>query len=172
MPRIYIVKTPEERFWNSILKGDTDECWPWVGRNENATPFRGSICVDGRRKTQKIVLAHRFSYEMHNGKIPDGLIVCHKCDYPPCCNPKHLFIGTHKDNTRDMMEKGRDAFSDGRIPHPMGEKSILATLTDSTRNQIKELRLSGRTTTSLAKEFGISAGHVSKIALGRLRSTE
>jgi hypothetical protein len=63
----------------------------------------GSFGVSKKKSTQ----AHRFSWYLTNGEIPDGIYVCHKCDNPPCCNPKHLFLGTAKDNADDMRAKGR-----------------------------------------------------------------
>lgn len=65
-------------------------------------------CGYGQFNTSiKLVRAHRFSYELHFGKIPQGMFVCHKCDIPNCVNPEHLFLGTPKDNTQDCIRKGR-----------------------------------------------------------------
>ncbi len=76
------------------------ECWEWSAY-KNAKGY-GVIGVGN--KTQ---LSHRVSYEIHFGKIPNGLLVCHKCDNPGCNRPSHLFLGTALDNTRDCVEKKR-----------------------------------------------------------------
>lgn len=75
-------------------------CWDFKGAI-NATGY-GVVGFNG-----KVMQAHRLSWFLHNGEIPDGLLVCHRCDNRRCCNPDHLFIGTHKDNTQDMILKGR-----------------------------------------------------------------
>lgn len=98
------VKVPRERdgkrFWAKVKRGTAEECWPWTG-SKLKTGY-GQL-----RENGKMIRAHRVSWELSRGPIPEGMNVCHHCDNPPCCNPDHLFIGTHLDNTRDKMHKGR-----------------------------------------------------------------
>lgn len=79
-------------------------CWIWVG--QTSSRGYGRYRPSGDFKRQRFQ-AHRYSYEYYVGKIPEGMIVCHKCDEPLCVNPKHMFIGTSKDNAQDMSKKGR-----------------------------------------------------------------
>ena len=92
------------------VKGATeDDCWDWIGtkqpRGYGIIRIRS---LDGIAKRD--VLVHRLTWELEKGPIPDGMVVCHKCDNPPCRNMNHLFLGTQKDNLHDAIDKGRFKF--------------------------------------------------------------
>ena len=95
-----------------------DACWAWLGAIQ--TDGYGSIGIkkDGK---WRMTLPHRFMYEECLGKIPEKMCVCHSCDNPACVNPKHLFLGTHKDNMLDKSNKGR-------VPDMTGENNPNAKL--------------------------------------------
>lgn len=90
--------TVVDRFWAKVEK--TDGCWLWRASRSKEDGY--GIVTDRGRK----ILAHRFSWELHNGPIPDGLLVCHTCDVKPCVNPAHLWLGTYSENTKDAFNKG------------------------------------------------------------------
>src|SRR5258707_545503 len=90
-------KQPEDRFWRHVQK--SDNCWEWT----NSLARGYGAFYDGTRQ----VVASRFSWELHNGPITDGLWVLHRCDNRKCVRPDHLFLGTAEDNTQDSIAKGR-----------------------------------------------------------------
>lgn len=121
----YQCGTPEKRFWKHIDKKENNECWDWIGAC-NKYGY-GQI-----RLNDKVIRVHRFSWIIHNGKIPGDLYVLHKCDNPLCVNPNHLFLGTHQDNMDDMINKKRDNKA-------KGENHGMAKLTSKEVKKIKVL---------------------------------
>jgi hypothetical protein len=134
------------RFWSKVQK--TEYCWLWIGRIDQ----EGYGRLD---KNNKGILAHRLSYELHNGLIPNGLDVLHTCDNPKCVNPEHLWIGTHTDNMRDMFAKGRRKIK-------KGEENNNAKLTKCQVLEIKRKYKKGNGAT-LAKEYNVSLTTISHI---------
>ena len=91
-----------KRFWDKVNIAGPDECWEWTAGTYLKGLKYGRFQFEGKAKS-----AHRVAYILTNGDIPDDMFVCHTCDNPACCNPKHLWLGSAKDNTQDMLKKGR-----------------------------------------------------------------
>lgn len=137
-----------ERFQNKVKK--TKYCWLWTSYLDK--------CGYGHFKlNQKTEQAHRVSYRLYVGEIPEGMCVCHKCDTPDCVNPNHLFIGTQLDNVEDREKKGRGGRADG-------EKAGSAKLTDKEvleiRRKYKPYKYQAKT---LAEEYGVRLRTIRKI---------
>lgn len=132
-------------------------CWIWMmSTNEKGYGRVYAGRADGRQER-----AHRVSYRIFKGEIPEGMIVCHRCDVPSCVNPDHLFLGSLKDNTQDMLAKGRNV--------PMvGEMCGRAVLTEK---QVREARrryqAGDGSHRSLAEEYGVSKGAMCAVLTGR-----
>jgi len=110
-----------KRFWNYvIIPNNLENCWIWNGPKNK---FGYGIFYYNYNR----VKAHRFIYSCYNGDFDKTLFVCHKCDVPSCINPNHLFLGTPKDNSQDMVDKDRS---------PRGERSGTSKLTDNDVKQI------------------------------------
>lgn len=153
-------RTPvADRFWNRVDKDGANGCWLWTG-----SISKGYGKLGAENWYDSPLSAHRVSYEMENGKIPDGLFVCHKCDVRNCVNPDHLFLGTAKDNMQDCLSKGRFRT---RTLH--GEDHGSSKITAAIAREIKGAPGKYR---DIGAMFGVSSGHVWKIKSGRLWKKE
>lgn len=96
-----------ERFWAKVQKiDDADSCWIWSAKTNHG----GYGLITEAGAGSRTLSAHRVSYEINIGPIAEGLLVCHRCDNPPCVRPSHLFLGTNQDNIDDCIRKGRRNF--------------------------------------------------------------
>lgn len=139
------------RFWVKVKVGREDECWPWRGCTDPSGYGRFTV-VGGRRPKTRV--ASRVAYAL-SVKDPGGKHVLHRCDNPPCCNPAHLFLGTHADNMRDMGDKGRHGCR-GRN----GTKHPQAKLSDEDVYDIRARRDAGENSRVIARDYPISCGAV------------
>jgi len=131
------------------------ECWIWIaGTRLNS---KGVAYPRHWTDDRKSIGAHRFSFELVHGAIPKSMYVCHKCDTPLCVNPDHLFVGTHQDNMRDMVQKRRSFTGRGE------NKKGRAKLTNQQADQIRKMNISH---TKIAALFGVSQATIGRIKRG------
>lgn len=145
----YILKHPEcksiviRRFFSKVDIKDENECWNWIGSNR----CNG---YGGFDFESKIMLSHRVSYILANNEIIENIEICHKCDNSSCVNPNHLYAGTHADNMKDMVNKGRN-------PNYKKENNPNVKLTQNKVDEIRKLYSTGRYHCyTLAKMFSVS----------------
>lgn len=178
-------KSAEERFWSKVDNTGGPihpvlgtRCWVWAGGLRRGY---GTVVIGSLRK-----YAHRASWELTNGDIPEGLCVLHRCDNPPCCNPAHLFLGTVQENNADRVAKGRGRGAIGEAngsrtrpdrlargdAHPArmhpeclarGENHGHAKLTEAAVREIRKARIAGVPQRELALRFGVSRPCISLI---------
>lgn len=138
-----------KRFWSKVDVRSATECWEWKA-SRTKKGYGSFGFVNGTE------YAHRVSWILTFGDVPDGLFVCHRCDNRSCVNPNHLFLGTAKDNSEDMVNKGRSIVNEKNPMSKLKEddvKQIRAILSSSDRPSHREI----------AKMFGVSSATVSLI---------
>lgn len=155
-----------KRFWSKVNK--TDHCWEWTA-SLSRTGY-GTFTVTDRdtglsgRSRYKSKLAHRVSWEIEYGPVPDGMCICHRCDNPRCVRPDHLFVGDNLANMADKKAKGRGR-GDFRFRRPpSGERAGSAKLTNTEAAEIRDLYASGLFKQSeIAAAYGVTTTRISFI---------
>lgn len=146
--------TPEQTFWGNVEASASDGCWEWQRYRDRKGYGRHNW--NGRPGT----LAHRLAFQLATGIDPSGMLVCHHCDNPPCCNPAHLFLGTDADNAHDMIAKGRD-----RTSSP-GEANPSAKVTEADVRTMRAMYASGVGASAIGARFGVTRSHARSICVG------
>lgn len=139
LTKLRTMMTPAERFWQRVVKGA--DCWVWVG----------NIDQDGYgrlRTTAGHIRAHKFSYELHHGPVPKGMVVRHLCHNRQCVNPSHLATGTAKDNVQDSIRDKRMAYGERHRWTKLAEEQVRAIYADP------------RPTRTVAEDYGVSISAV------------
>lgn len=158
--RVPIALPLRERLELQSIPEPNSGCRLWIGTYAKlSSGFCYGLITVASGKGQR--LAHRMMWEVHNGPIPRGLCVCHKCDVPECVEITHLFLGTHQDNMDDMKAKNRHY----RIPARRGVDNEKAKLTD---DQVRAIRKDCRILRVIAAEYGVHLSLIWLVQNGRI----
>ncbi len=146
-------KPLEERFWSKVKRAGPDDCWEWqAGKTYDGYGSFGGV--------KGATTAHRMSYILRFGPIPEGMCICHRCDNRICVNPDHFFLGTPVENTADMDRKGRRK-------SPGNQQGSHNSASKLTEDLVKEIRASyaagGVTTLALAEKYHVTRPLISKV---------
>lgn len=152
-----------DRFWSKVER--SDGCWLWTA-STNSNGY-GQLFV-AKEPGARPIAAHRLSWMLHNGAIPERLWVLHRCDNPRCVRPDHLFLGTSDDNVADMHAKGRASApprTDVLPPVRRGERNGSAVLTELEVRAMRELAARGFAMRELARRFKVARGTVKSVLI-------
>lgn len=143
-------KDVNTRFWEKVDVRSENECWNWTGSVDGGNYGEFMISTHNREK------AHRYSWRLVHGDIPDKLYICHHCDNPLCVNPSHLFLGTSYDNTHDKLNKNRHKRLRGKL-------NGMCKLQEQDIIDIREKHNNGVSYKKLGAEYGISMTQIGRI---------
>jgi len=140
-----VMPSIETRFWRKVQIGGG--CWEWQG--SRSTNMGHGVIRNGPRGGSHQTGAHRVSWELHFGPIPEGLDVLHTCDNPPCVRPDHLYLGTQADNNRDRDLRGRHKAL-------RGSANGRASMTEETVTEMRQRYAAGEGPLAIARALGVS----------------
>jgi hypothetical protein len=151
--------TPEERFWKLVDRRGPDECWEWNGVKRSGY---GRFVLEWRKGNDRdIISAHRYSYILAHGAIPEGLIICHKCNTRSCVNPNHIYAGTYSDNQQDSIRAGT-------FPPRYGKYNGISKLTDDLVREAREIYARGGIGfRRLSKRYDVSKAAIRNAVMGK-----
>lgn len=149
------------RFWSKVRQEGAGDCWPWTA-STGVDGYGQFMLAPGARR-----IASRLAYVFHYGEpIPAGLMVRHRCDNPPCCNPRHLELGTHAENMRDMAERNpsisRKRYERRGAAHPGARINL------EIANAIRVDIGAGLIYREITRRHGVSSSHISRIKRGEM----
>lgn len=147
-----------ERFWVKVDIRSDDECWPWLAVADKQG--RGRFQYYGAPAS--MINAQRAAWFFVFGELRSEIHVLHRCDNPACCNPKHLFVGSHQDNMQDKIAKGRHSYGENS-----GNSCVLTNLQVSEIRALRGVEFAEKT----ASRYGVSVSHVYAVQNGRARRT-
>lgn len=154
-----------ETFWNKVKRGRPDECWEWQGYlNRGKRSYEncyGRVDIFGKQG----IYVHRIAYYLANPNSidlvrGDGLFVLHKCDNAKCCNPSHLFLGTHQENMDDKVKKGRQI-------HYRSTESPRAKFSEKDVRDIRSMRANGISVMKIKTKYKVSKSAITHLLTGR-----
>ena len=144
----HLVSGDKARFWAKVDKLSDDECWPWIAELDKDNYGMFSVIENGKYKKCR---ASVYALLLVGIEVPKGMCVCHTCDNPPCVNPKHLWIGTVKDNNADKVSKNRQT---------RGEDQVHAVLTEDLIPIIRKRHAEGESLGSIARSLGVGTSTI------------
>jgi len=167
IPEVVFTPQDAERFWSKVERQgpipahrfDLGRCWQWTASLIASRYGQFRMQANGACGKQVTVYAHRLSYILSHGPIPDDLQVLHECDNTRCVNPAHLKLGTHKSNMEDAADRGRL-----HVPRPGRQR-----VTDGQLAEMLALVSAGMPQSHVAKQFGVSKAYVTRLRQGSLR---
>src|SRR5262245_59597698 len=162
MSKSNLYKDRIKAFWHFVDKRMPSECWEWQGNKDKAGYGR----IKFKDKYHK---AHRLSYEINVGPVPEGLFICHHCDNPPCVNPNHLYAGTPRDNNNDTVARGRNVCGEKHWTRSKPERVLRgeahgrAKLTSEQVTAIRQAYANGFSQSHLAVQYGVNWSTINRI---------